>query len=37
MLSVPGIIKGFGPIVRPLYEAIEAEIDAGYRTSKEPA
>lgn len=37
MLSVPGIIKGFGPLVRPLYEAIEAEVDAGYRASKEPA
>lgn len=34
MLSVPGIVKGFGPVVRPLYEAIEAEVDAGYRANE---
>ena len=34
MLSVPGIVNGFGPLVRPLYEAIEAEVDAGYHASE---
>ncbi len=30
MLSVRGTVKSFGPIVRPLYDSIAAEIDAGY-------
>ena len=34
MLSVPAIVKGFGPLVRPLYEAIEAEVDAGYHAGE---
>jgi N-acyl amino acid synthase of PEP-CTERM/exosortase system len=30
MMSVPGILKSFGPIVRPLYDHIAASVDAGY-------
>jgi len=36
MLSVQRTIRGFGPLVRPLYEAIEAEIAAGYRATGAP-
>jgi N-acyl amino acid synthase of PEP-CTERM/exosortase system len=34
MLSVGATIKSFGPIVRPLYELIAAEIEIGYRASE---
>jgi len=37
MLSVPGIVKSFGPFVRPLYETIEAEIDTAYRATEAPS
>lgn len=37
MLSVQRTVRGFGPLVRPLYEAIEAEIDAGYRATETPS
>ncbi|MBK7082392.1 MAG: PEP-CTERM/exosortase system-associated acyltransferase [Betaproteobacteria bacterium] len=30
MMSVPGIVSGFGPFVRPLYEQIAGEVQAGY-------
>ena len=30
MMSVPGIVGGFGPFVRPLYEHIAGEVAAGY-------
>jgi N-acyl amino acid synthase of PEP-CTERM/exosortase system len=30
MMSVPGIVGGFGPFVRPLYEQIDGEVAAGY-------
>ena len=30
MLSVPGIVGGFGPFVRPLYEQIDGEVAEGY-------
>ena len=30
MMSVPGIVSGFGPFVRPLYEQIAGEVTAGY-------
>ena len=30
MMSVPGIVSGFGPFVRPLYERIAAEVATGY-------
>jgi hypothetical protein len=33
MLSASHTVKGFGPLVRPLYEAIESEMNAGYRSS----
>jgi N-acyl amino acid synthase of PEP-CTERM/exosortase system len=30
MMSVPGIVGGFGPFVRPLYEQIDGEVAEGY-------
>ena len=30
MMSVPEIVGGFGPFVRPLYEQIDGEVAAGY-------
>lgn len=30
MLNAPGIVAGFGPLARPLYEHIAAEVVAGY-------
>ena len=34
MLSVRATVKSFGPIVRPLYDSIAAEIDTGYRVTE---
>jgi N-acyl amino acid synthase of PEP-CTERM/exosortase system len=31
LLCVDEVIEGFGPLVRPFYEVVEREIDAGYR------
>ena len=36
MLSVSHTVKGFGSLVRPLYEAIESEMNAGYRSREGP-
>ena len=30
MMSVPGIVRGFGPFMRPLFEQIDGEVAAGY-------
>ena len=30
MMSVPSIVSGFGPFVRPLYEHIRDQVAAGY-------
>jgi hypothetical protein len=29
MMSVPGVVSGFGPFVRPLYEHIREQVAAG--------
>ena len=35
MMSVPSIVGGFGPFVRPLYEQIAGEVTRGYGSGTE--
>ncbi len=37
MLNAPGIVGGFGPLVRPLYEHIASEVAVGYGAAQSTA